>query len=130
MRPGGLSMGMTTAEGPIAPSRRRRRPLIRGIQIAVSGAVVIAIFALILPKITGQATAALLIPAVIGLAILAGSIVLFALALWKKSFARAIGGGLGKVASRIRKLFRKPAVHWGDAAGRFRKQTIALVEKR
>jgi uncharacterized protein (TIRG00374 family) len=238
-------MGTTTGEGPVAPSRPRRRPLIRGIQIAVSGAVVIAIFALILPKIasysdvwktvtdltwlelatlvaamifnlftywwqmqaalpglgfwqagvnnqssttianivpgggvvavgvayamfaswgftgsqiallmtttgiwnaflklglpviavallaiTGQATTALLIPAVIGLAILAGSILLFALALWKKSFARAIGGGLGKVVSRIRKPFHKPAVHWGEVAARFRKQTIALVEKR
>lgn len=88
------------------------------------------VIAVALLAITGQATSALLIPAVIGLAILAGSIVLFALALWKESFARAIGGGLGKVASRIRKPFHKPAVHWGDAGGRFREQTIALVEKR
>src|SRR5437870_3869455 len=205
-------MGTITEEGPVETSRRPRRPLIRGIQIAVSAAVVIAIFALILPKIasysavwktitnltwlelatlvaatifnlftywwqmqsalpglgfwqagvnnqssttianivpgggvvavgvayamfyswgftgseiallmtttgiwnaflklglpviavvllaaTGQATSALLIPAGIGLAILVGSILLFAMALWKESFARAIGGGLGKV---------------------------------
>ena len=238
-------MGTITEEGPVETARRPRRPLIRGIQIAVSGAVVIAIFALILPKIasysavwktitnltwlelatlvaamifnlftywwqmqsalpglgfwqagvnnqssttianivpgggvvavgvayamfyswgftgseiallmtttgiwnaflklglpviavvllaaTGQATSTLLIPAGIGLIILVGSILLFAMALWKESFARAIGGGLGKVATRLRKPFHKPEVHWGAGAARFRKQTIKLVEKR
>jgi putative heme transporter len=44
--------------------------------------------------------------------------------------ARAIGGGLGKVASFVRKWFHKPPVHWGDAAARFRKQTIGLISKR
>src|SRR5207247_43483 len=42
----------------------------------------------------------------------------------------AIGGGLGKVATRLRKPFHKPEVHWGAGAARFRKQTIKLVEKR
>lgn len=88
------------------------------------------VMAVAILALTGQATSALLIPAVVGLAILAGSIVLFAMALWKKSFARAIGGGLGKVATRIRRLFHKPEVHWGEASARFRKQTINLVEKR
>jgi uncharacterized membrane protein YbhN (UPF0104 family) len=37
---------------------------------------------------------------------------------------------MGKVASFIRKWFRKPAVHWGDAAARFRHQTIGLIAKR
>ncbi len=238
-------MGTVIKEGPAETSRHPRRPLMRGIQIAVSGAVVVAIFALIMPKIasysavwktitnltwlematlvaatifnlvtywwqmqsalpglgfwqsavnnqssttianivpgggvvavgvayamfyswgftgseiallmtttgiwnaflklglpvialallavTGQATSTLLIPAVIGLAILAGSIVLFVMALWKESFARAIGGGLGKAATRLRKPFHRPEVHWGAAAARFRKQTIKLVERR
>src|SRR6266540_512476 len=34
------------------------------------------------------------------------------------------------VASLIRKWFHKPAVHWGDAAARFRHQTIGLIAKR
>src|SRR6266545_3022433 len=210
-------MGTVIKEGPAETSRHPRRPLMRGIQIAVSGAVVVAIFALIMPKIASYSavwktitnltwlematlvaatifnlvtywwqmqsalpglgfwqsavnnqssttianivpgggvvavgvayamfyswgftgseiallmTTTLLIPAVIGLAILAGSIVLFVMALWKESFARAIGGGLGKAATRLRKPFHRPEVHWGAAAARFRKQTIKLVERR
>jgi len=88
---------------------------------------VIALAALAL---TGQASATLLIPALIGLAVLAAAVVLFAGILWKKSMARAIGGGLGKAASLGRRLVRKPPVHWGEAAVRFRKQTIGLLSKR
>jgi uncharacterized membrane protein YbhN (UPF0104 family) len=89
------------------------------------------VIALAILAITGQATTALLIPAVIGLAILAGSLMLFALMLWRKQFARAIGEGLGKAWSWIRGLLRKPpAVDWGERAVRFRKQTIKLVAKR
>jgi len=89
------------------------------------------VIALAILTITGQATTALLIPAVIGLAILAGSLVLFALMLWRKHFARAIGDGLGRAWSRIRVLLRKPAItDWGDRAVSFRKQTIKLVAKR
>lgn len=91
------------------------------------GMPVIALAAL---AITGRTNAALIVPTVIGIGVLMIAIGLFAGMLWKNSMARAIGGGLGKVASRIRKLFRKPAVHWGDAAARFRKQTIGLVSKR
>jgi uncharacterized membrane protein YbhN (UPF0104 family) len=79
---------------------------------------------------TGRTNAALIVPTVIGIVVLLIAIVLFAGMLWKKSIARAIGGGLGKVASFIRKWFRKPAVHWGDAAARFRHQTIDLIATR
>jgi putative heme transporter len=81
--------------------------------------------------ITGQATSTLLIPAVIGLVILLGCIVLFAMVLWKKELARRIGDGLGRAWSWIRQKFRKPSVMtWGEGAVRFRKQTIKLVAKR
>jgi uncharacterized membrane protein YbhN (UPF0104 family) len=80
---------------------------------------------------TGQATTALLVPALIGLAVLVGSVVLFAMVLWKKSLARAIGGGLGRAWSWIRRLVRRgPVDTWGEGAVRFRKQTIKLVVKR
>jgi putative heme transporter len=79
---------------------------------------------------TGRTNAALIIPTAIGIAVLLGAVGLFAGMLWKKSMARAIGGGLGKLASVVRKLFHKPAVHWGDAAARFRHQTIGLIAKR
>jgi uncharacterized protein (TIRG00374 family) len=89
------------------------------------------IAAVALLAITGQATTALLVPALIGLAFLVGSVVLFAMVLWKKSLARAIGDWLGGSWSRVRRLVRKPPVDaWGEGAVRFRKQTIKLVAKR
>ncbi len=79
---------------------------------------------------TGRTNAALIIPTAIGIAVLLCAVGLFAGMLWKKSMARAIGGGLGKLASLVRKPFHKPPVHWGEAAARFRHQTIGLIAKR
>jgi uncharacterized membrane protein YbhN (UPF0104 family) len=89
------------------------------------------IAAVALLAITRRATTALLVPALIGLAVLVGSVVLFAMVLWKKTLARAIGNWLGRAWSWIRQLFRKsPIDTWGEGAVRFRKQTIELVAKR
>jgi putative heme transporter len=88
---------------------------------------IIALAALV---ITRRTDSSLIVPTVIGSVVLIVAIGLFGAMLWKKSMARAIGGGLGKVASFVRKPFRKPPVHWGDAAARFRHQTIDLVAKR
>jgi uncharacterized membrane protein YbhN (UPF0104 family) len=89
------------------------------------------IVAVALLAIRRQATDALLVPALIGLAFLVGSVVLFAMVLWKKSLARAIGGWLGRTWSWVRRLVRKPPVDtWGESAVRFRKQTIKLVAGR
>jgi putative heme transporter len=89
------------------------------------------IMAVALLAIMGRATNTLLAPALIGLVFLAGSVVLFAMVLWKKSLARGIGSRLGTIWSSIRGLFHKPPVAtWGEGAMRFRKQTIGLVVKR
>ena len=89
------------------------------------------IAAVALLAIRREATQALLVPSVIGLGFLIASVVLFALVLWKKSFARAIGDWLGRAWSWIRRLVRKPPVDtWGEGAVRFRKQTIQLVVSR
>jgi uncharacterized protein (TIRG00374 family) len=89
------------------------------------------IVAVALLAIRRQATSALLAPALIGLAFLAGSVVLFAMVLWKKSLARAIGDRLGTIWSWLRRIFHKPPVDtWGEGAVRFRKQTITLVAGR
>jgi uncharacterized protein (TIRG00374 family) len=89
------------------------------------------IAAVALLAIRREATQALLVPSVIGLGFLIASVVLFALVLWKKSFARAIGNWLGRTWSWIRRLVRKPPVDtWGEGAVRFRKQTIQLVASR
>ena len=65
------------------------------------------------------------------MAVLATGIVLFALVLWKKEFARRIGDVLGRAVSALLRLIRRPAAEqWGEAAVRFRRQTIDLVSKR
>jgi uncharacterized membrane protein YbhN (UPF0104 family) len=91
------------------------------------GMPVVALAALAL---TGRMNAGLIIPTVIGILVLVAAVVLFAGILWKESLARAIGGGLGRAASALRRPFHKPPFHWAEAAGRFRKQTIGLVAKR
>jgi putative heme transporter len=91
------------------------------------GMPVVALAALV---VTGRSSAALIIPTVIGMGVLVVAIGLFAAMLWKNSLARAIGGGLGKAASLVRRWFHRPPVHWGNDAARFRKQTIGLLAKR
>lgn len=91
------------------------------------GLPVIALGALAL---TGQVGGGLVAAALIGLAILVSAVVLFALMLWKRELARRIGTGAGRAISRVRRIFRKPAVDWGEAAVRFRHQVIELVARR
>ncbi len=89
------------------------------------------IVALALLAITGQATGALVLAALVGLAVLAVAVSLFALALWKKEFARRIGDGLGRFVSWFLRPFHKPPITtWGEQAVAFRKRTIVLVERR
>lgn len=89
------------------------------------------IVALALLAITGQANPALLAAALIGLAVLAVAVTLFALALWKKEFARRIGDRLGRMFSAVRRAFRKPPITtWGEQAVGFRARTIKLVARR
>jgi uncharacterized protein (TIRG00374 family) len=79
----------------------------------------------------GQSSAGLLVAALIGLAVLGAAIVLFALMLWKKELARRIGDALGRPVSFMRRLLRKPPVTgWGEAAVRFRRETIDLVARQ
>lgn len=89
------------------------------------------VIALAILALTGHASGASVIPALIGLAALVGSITCFALILWKKKFAYSIGSGLGRAVTAIRKVVRKPPVgSWGEDAVRFRKQTNTLVARR
>ncbi|MGH2530556.1 MAG: lysylphosphatidylglycerol synthase transmembrane domain-containing protein [Actinomycetota bacterium] len=87
--------------------------------------------ALAILAIEGRAGGGLLVAALIGVAILMAAVVLFALTLWKKALARRIGGALGRAASFLLRLVRKPSVgDWGERAVRFRRQTIDLVAGR
>jgi uncharacterized membrane protein YbhN (UPF0104 family) len=89
------------------------------------------VIALVLLVITGQSSGALVAGALFGLAVLVAAVILFALVLWKREFARRIGEMLGRGISAVRRVFRKPPVEdWGEAAVQFRRQTIDLVAKR
>src|SRR5437588_6637151 len=108
-----------------------------GLEITLTGVwnmfmkLAFPVAALALLAITGKAAAALLLPAIIGLLALGAGIALFAMMLWRKRFARAIGNGVGAAWSWVRRIVRRPPVTtWGEAAVRFRKDTIKLVEKR
>ncbi|HYU94102.1 MAG TPA: YbhN family protein [Actinomycetota bacterium] len=89
------------------------------------------VIALAILAVQGQASGALVLASLVGVAVLAAGVVLFALVLWKKELARRIGDALGRAVSFLLRLIRRPAVeHWGEAAVRFRRQTIDLVSKR
>lgn len=85
---------------------------------------------LALLAIYGQATGGLVAAPIVGIGVLVVALTLVLLMLWKKSFALAIGSGLGRAVSFLRRAIRKPAVSWGEAAVRFRKQTIRLLSRR
>jgi hypothetical protein len=57
---------------------------------------------------TGTGHGALLLPALVGLVVLATAIVVFALLMRKVEFARQVGGRMGAAASWLRRLVRKP----------------------
>ncbi len=108
-----------------------------GLELSITGIwnsfmkLALPIVAVALLAISGKGATYLLIPAIVGLLALAGTVLAFALMLWKKRFARAVGGGLGAAWSWLRSLVHKPPVTtWGEGAVRFRKDTIKLVEKR
>src|SRR2546422_262577 len=139
-----------------AVARARRKRIIRVIQALISVVVAAAMFGLVIPKIanysgiwnsflklglpvialacvaiTGHASSAAVAPAIVGVAILAGVVLLFALMLLRKRFAKTIGDALGKTWSRLKKMIRRSSVtDWGDRAVQFRHETIELLGKR
>jgi putative heme transporter len=92
--------------------------------------LVMPVLALIALIATRRATGSLVAPTVVGVVVLVIALGLFAVVLAEKSWARALGGGAGKIASLVRKPFGKPAVHWGQAGAKLRHQTISLIGDR
>jgi putative heme transporter len=79
----------------------------------------------------GSKSAAFLSAALVGLAVLAGAVVLLAAVFKSEALARRVGNGLGRVVSAAKRLFRKPPItDAGDRAVKFRTDTIKLVERR
>lgn len=80
--------------------------------------------------LSGQGSSTLILPMVIGVAVLLAAIGLFTGVLREESVARAIGGRLGKVASFFRTPSRETPRNWGETAVQFRKQSIGLIATR
>jgi putative heme transporter len=89
------------------------------------------IAAVALLALSGSSTAALLLPALLGVAILVGAVAGFGLLMWNKELARRIGAAVGAAWSWLRRLVRKPPVTgWDQAAVRFRRRSNDLVARR
>jgi uncharacterized membrane protein YbhN (UPF0104 family) len=89
------------------------------------------VLALALLALQGDATPARVAAAAIGIGVLVGAVVLFALMLKSDRFARAIGRGIGTAVDWARGLFRrKPIADWDERASSFRADTIGLLQHR
>jgi uncharacterized membrane protein YbhN (UPF0104 family) len=87
------------------------------------------VLALALVALQGSASAARVTAALLGIAGLAGAIVVFALMLRSEEMARRFGILAGRVASRLLALVRRPPVHgWELATVKFRARTLDLLE--
>jgi uncharacterized membrane protein YbhN (UPF0104 family) len=89
------------------------------------------VLALALLALEGDITPARLLAAGIGIAVLIGAVVIFALLLRSDRLARAIGRGVGRLVDWARRLLRKePIGGWGERASTFRTETIGLLRHR
>jgi len=89
------------------------------------------IAALALLAVGGRTNPALLTAALVGVVVLLAAVVLLALTLRSEELARRVGDGLGAAWSVVRRgLRRSPATGGGEAAVRFRDQTVGLLRRR
>jgi uncharacterized membrane protein YbhN (UPF0104 family) len=117
------SWGFTTAEVTLST-------LLTGIWNSF-GKLAMPIFAVAILALIGGTRAALLLPALAGVAALVATVGVFGLLLWKQAFAHRIGAALGCCASWLRRPLGKPPVSgWDQAAVGFRRQSNDLVARR
>lgn len=89
------------------------------------------VLALSLLALEGDVTPTRVAAAVIGIAVLVGAVVLFALVLRSDRLARAIGRRLGRLVDSARRLLHKEVVGgWDGRASTFRTDTIGLLRHR
>jgi uncharacterized membrane protein YbhN (UPF0104 family) len=89
------------------------------------------VFALALLALQGNTTPARILAGGVGMASLAGAVVVFAAVLRKESTARAVGNWAGRRANVVRTLLRKPpATGWDDAVAKTRGRIIGLLGDR
>jgi putative heme transporter len=108
-----------------------------GVSVAVTSVLniyaklVLPVVALALIVLTGRANRPLVGASTIGILVLAVSLVLFGLALWKKPFAYRIGNGFGRLGMWVSRVIGRPQMFaWGDAAVRWRQHMIDLLVTR
>lgn len=69
--------------------------------------------------------------ALVGVLVLAGAVVVFALMLYSDALARRVGDTLQRMAAPALRLARRDTdVGWGEATVRFRRQTVGLLARR
>ena len=89
------------------------------------------ILALALLALTGGVSAARLLAAAVGIGVLIAAVVLFTMILRSERLAQRVGNGLGRLVGYVLRLFKRPApTTWGDAAARFRANTVELLQGR
>ena len=89
------------------------------------------VLAVALLALTGDITAARIVAAGSGLAVLAATVVPFGLVLKSERLARSIGARLGRIVVRVMRMARRsPSGDWGASALGFRTRTIGLLRKR
>jgi uncharacterized protein (TIRG00374 family) len=89
------------------------------------------IVALALLALSGDANAAEITSAVIGLGVLAGAVVVFWLMVRSEKTARHLGDLGARAVSRLRRVFRKPPLSgWGESAVAFFRRTRELLKER
>jgi uncharacterized membrane protein YbhN (UPF0104 family) len=81
--------------------------------------------------VSGHSSTTYVTAAVLGVGVLAVAVGCLAAVFSSERLARKVGDGLGRAASSVRRLFRRPAVvDGGERAAGFRRDTIGLVEHR
>jgi uncharacterized membrane protein YbhN (UPF0104 family) len=89
------------------------------------------VIALVILAFTGGTNATLITASVVGAALLAVGIALFALALKSDRSAHLVGEGLGSATSFLLRLARRPKVTgWGEGTARWRVETVELLQGR
>jgi uncharacterized protein (TIRG00374 family) len=89
------------------------------------------IVALALLAIQGDASGPLVGASAVGLAVLAGAILIFGLVLRSDHLASRVGVVLARVVSVFRRLLRKSTItDWDERAVKFRNRTSGLLERR
>ena len=89
------------------------------------------IVALALLALSGDASPAEIISAIIGLGVLLGAVVIFWLMVRSEGMARKVGDLGARLVSRLRSLVRKPQLKsWGDSTVDFFRRTGELLKER